>query len=171
MESISASERQEMISRISHEALHLELRDRYAMDTEILARWKAGERDEVLASVKPWCDEVRAGVAAGKTYRRASVVSEPLSEYQRFCIEANAVKVEAGEDIRIVPRRLLSAIAVPGNDFWLLDRQVVVFGIFSGDDERVDIQRTAEPAVVDFCLRAFESIWAQGTPQPEYELI
>ncbi|MDX6738944.1 DUF6879 family protein [Actinocorallia sp. A-T 12471] len=171
MESISASERQEMISRITHEALHLELRDRYAMDAEVIARWQAGERDEVFASVKPWCDEVRAGVAAGKTYRRASVVSEPLSVYQRFCVAANAVKVEAGEDIRVVPRRLLSAIGVPGNDFWLLDRRVVVFGIFSGDDERVDIQWTEEHAVVGFCLRAFESIWALGIPQPEYELI
>lgn len=80
MESISASERQEMISRIVGEALHLELRDRYAMDAEVLARWRAGEREEVRESVRPWCDEVRAGVAAGKVYRRASVVSEPLSE-------------------------------------------------------------------------------------------
>lgn len=169
MESISVAERQKMISQVRSEALHLELRDRYAIDAELLARWQAGEREEIYASVKPWCDEVRAGVAAGKTYRRASVVSEPLSDYQRFCVEANAVKVEAGEDIRIVPRRLLSSVSLPGNDFWLLDATVAIFGIFSGDDERTDIQRSDDPAVVELCRSAFEAVWAIGVPQCEYE--
>jgi hypothetical protein len=34
---------------------------------------------------------------------------------------------EAGEDIRWVPSRLVSAVATPGNDFYLFDGRLAVF--------------------------------------------
>ncbi|MEV4383972.1 DUF6879 family protein, partial [Streptosporangium sp. NPDC049644] len=48
-------------------------------------------------------------------------VSEPLSDYQRWSYSIAHQMVEAGEDIRWVPRRLVSSIPLPGN-FYLFCR-------------------------------------------------
>ena len=41
--------------------------------------------------------------------------------------------VEAGEDIRWVPRGLVSSVALPGNDFYLFDDQLAVFLLYAGN--------------------------------------
>ncbi|MFF0575080.1 DUF6879 family protein [Streptosporangium saharense] len=168
MDSISPAERRALISGVSREALHLEARDNYGVDAELFARWRAGDREEVPRVLKPWCDEVREGVAVGKVYRRACVVSEPLSEYQSFMREVTYLRVEAGEDQRWIPRRLISARSLPGNDFWLLDGETVIFNVFSGDDVNVEIQASSEPNVVKFCADIFAGLWPLAIPHGEY---
>src|SRR5437868_1858632 len=170
MELISPKERAELVNGISREALHVEMRDNYGIDAELFANWRAGDRDEVPRVLKPWCDRVKAGVAAGKTYRRVCVVSEPLSAYQRWCFEAtNGLKVEAGEDVRWVPRKRTSTLSLPGNDFWLLDGQAAIFNVFDGIDSRAEMQLYRDPAVVKFCAEAFASLWAVAVPHREYD--
>ncbi len=168
MESISPRERRDLIAGFKREALHLEMRDHYGGDGPWFDRWRAGDREGVKADMKPWCDEVRAGVAAGKIYRRICVVSEPLSEYQRWCHELNDLKTEAGEDLRWAPRRLLSAVALPGNDFWLLDGEVITFGVFDGNDLRTEIQLSRDPATIRFCQDIFSRLWDLSIPHREY---
>ena len=48
--------------------------------------------------------------AFGKSVRRARIVSEPLSDYQRWSYSIAHPMVAAGEDIRWVPRRLVSGV-------------------------------------------------------------
>ncbi|MBB4913250.1 DUF6879 family protein [Streptosporangium saharense] len=99
MDLVSLAERRALIPGVSREALHLEARDNYGVDAELFARWRAGDREEVSRFLKPWCDEVRVGVAAGKVYRRACVVSEPLSEHQCFMRE---VTIQASSEPNVV---------------------------------------------------------------------
>jgi hypothetical protein len=68
---------------------------------------------------------LREHVKARKSVRRARIVSEPLSDYQRWSYSIAYPMVEAGEDIRWVPRRLVSSVALPGNDYYLFDDQLV----------------------------------------------
>jgi hypothetical protein len=166
MELITAEERRRLIDGATREAAHLEMRDNYGGDRHLFDRWQAGDHD--LAFMNGWCERVRAGIAKGKGYRRACVVSEPLSDYQCWAYAVSGPQVEAGEDLRWVPRRLLSAVALPGNDFWLLDGEIVTFGIFSGADERVEIQLCTEPDVVKFCRDSFEAVWALSISHREY---
>jgi hypothetical protein len=44
-----------------------------------MAKWAAGEPDD-LAWLDEWCAELREHVKAGRTVRRARIVSDPLSE-------------------------------------------------------------------------------------------
>src|SRR5918992_1144730 len=125
VESISYEELKDWLNSFQREALHLEMRDSYGTAAEIphLAKWEAGEPDDT-DWLQPWFDTVRAGTNAGKVFRRARIVSEPLSEYQRWVLKDTHRYVDAGEDIRWVPRRLVSTVALPGNDFWLFDDEV-----------------------------------------------
>lgn len=107
MKLITPEERKELLRTFKREAVHLELRDVYAtndLEREKFAAWKAGVRDDDYRSwMEPWCARVRAGIAEGKGFRRACVVSEPLSDYQQWAYSVSDAQVEAGEDLRWVP--------------------------------------------------------------------
>jgi hypothetical protein len=60
------------------EAVHLEMRDAYGTAVELphMAKWAAGEPDD-LEWLKSWCATLRRHAAAGRSVRRARIVSEP----------------------------------------------------------------------------------------------
>ncbi|MBT2209138.1 hypothetical protein KLI87_13565 [Actinomadura sp. NEAU-AAG7] len=166
---MTAQDRKKLFESFEQEALHLELRDFYDTgDLEKVERWKAGEPDS-LEWLRPWCDRVRSGIAQGKRYRRACVVSEPLTDYQKWAYSITQPNLDAGEDIRWVPRRLVSTIPLPGNDFWLFDNDAVVFGVFGGDGNVIERQLYTDTEVVKFCRNAFESVWAVSVQHAEYK--
>ena len=122
MTPVTDEEFDELLHRgFEREALHLEMRDAYGTAVELahMAKWASGEPDD-LEWLQDWCATWRKHVQADRSIRRARVVSEPLSNYQRWSYGIAYPMVEAGEDIRWVPRRL-SSIALPGNDFYLFD--------------------------------------------------
>ncbi|HEY4006021.1 MAG TPA: hypothetical protein VGM60_12680 [Pseudonocardia sp.] len=74
-----------LLREFNQQAIHLETRDAYGTEVGLphMARWIAGEPDD-LTWLEEWCTALREHAAAGKSVRRARVVSEPLSEYQRW---------------------------------------------------------------------------------------
>jgi hypothetical protein len=76
--------------------------------------------------------------------------------------------VEVGEDIRWVPRRRVSTVALPGNDFWLFDDEVVVFLIFAASGLVVDRHRTKDRSAIELCRTSFEEVWRLSIPTSEY---
>ncbi len=170
MELISGEERDRYFSGFQREALHLEMRDAYGTQAELphLAKWLAGDADHDTAWLNPWLDTLRAGTAAGKSSRRLRIISEPVSDYIRWEHHDTHLLVDAGEDIRWLPRRLVSALAFPGNDFWLFDEQTVVFTVFAGSGLVVERQRSSDPAVIQLCKSSFEAAWPLSIPHREY---
>jgi len=65
-------------SKIDQEAVHLEMRDAYGTAVELphIAKWAAGEPDD-LEWLKSWCATLHRHAAAGRSVRRARIVSEP----------------------------------------------------------------------------------------------
>lgn len=152
---------------------HLELRDSYAVDYED-GRFKdwldAGRKSPLPREDHPWWDLTASTIKRGVRIRRARVVSEPVSEYIAFEYAGTWQNVESGEQVRWVPRRLVSGIALPGNDCWLLDRERVMFNVFDGDGRPEARQFSDDPAVVHMCAAAFESAWQCGTDHKDYLL-
>lgn len=134
-----------------------------------LARFLAGEDDGDTGWLEPWFDTVRAGTAAGKSFRRARIVSEPVTDYQKWLLKDTHLYVEAGEDIRWVPRRLVSTVALPGNDFWLFDDELVVFILFAGSGLVVDQVTTTDPAAITLCRSAFDAVWPLAIRNSDYQ--
>jgi uncharacterized protein DUF6879 len=170
---ISSEERDKLFVTFNREALHLEMRDLYAVKDEAgrFARFlEKGYRDHDAEAEerRPWMTLIQDSTAAGKMFRRARIISEPVTDYIRYEWEGAGPNVEAGEDIKWLPRRLTSAIALPGNDFWLFDDSIVVFTVFTGKGEVSERQLTTDPAVVQLCHSAFEAVWAIAIPHGEY---
>jgi hypothetical protein len=122
---ITAEHRNELLANCVHEAVHLELRDSYAIHSEAqrFANFVAtGVYDHAgdAPDRAQWLDLIRGLTASGRRVRRARVVSEPATAYIRFEWAGSDENIEAGEEISWLPRRLASPIALPGNDFWSL---------------------------------------------------
>jgi hypothetical protein len=161
---------EELLTSFAREAIHLETRDAYGTAVELphMAQWARGETDD-LEWLQGWCATLREHVVAGKSVRRARIVSEPLSDYQRWSYSIAYPMVEAGEDIRWVPRRLVSSVALPGNDFYLFDDCLAVFLLYAGNGLGTGKISSSDPADIRLCRSAFEAAWKLSIPHSEYQ--
>lgn len=166
----------ELLRSASESAVHLEMRDSYAVDNEKgpFAEWRAGVRlDPADRSSwwRPWLDLISETVARGVVVRRARIVSEPVSEYIRFEHSGAFTNVAAGEQVRWLPRRQASGIALPGNDFWLIDDRLIRWNHFTGDGASAGGEMSEDPTEAKLCAEAFETVWARGIPHDEYKIV
>jgi len=164
----------DVLAQARRSAVHLEMRDDYSHADPEFAEWQEGVPIEPNERFRAWFDLVAATVARGVQVRRARIVSEPATEYIRFEYElTNVLNAPAGEQVRWLPRQRASDLALPGNDFWLFDDELVIFNHFAGDGgwtgEREE--KRTEPAVVKLCGSAFEAVWERAIPQDEYRLV
>ncbi|MEU9149229.1 DUF6879 family protein [Streptomyces sp. NPDC048417] len=166
----------ELLDGARTSAVHLEMRDSYGVATEAsdFARWKqTGEADTDPDSPywARWTDLIRRTVARGVTVRRARIVSEPVSDYIRYEHAGTSVNVSAGEQVRWLPRRQASDIALPGNDFWLIDSHLIRWNHFTGAGASAPGEISEDPAAARLCADAFEAVWTRAVPHDEYKII
>ncbi|WP_432041397.1 DUF6879 family protein [Streptomyces cadmiisoli] len=165
----------DQLDSAEHSAVHLEMRDAYGVTSEAdsIARWKAtGEVDDDPESPywAPWTELIRRTVARGVIVRRARIVSEPVSDYIRYEHAGTAANIAAGEQVRWLPRRRASDIALPGNDFWLFDGRLIRWNHFTGDGASGGPEISEDPAAARLCADAFEEVWARAIPHDEYKI-
>ncbi|GHE37267.1 hypothetical protein GCM10017673_44780 [Streptosporangium violaceochromogenes] len=163
-----------MFRSCERSAVHLEMRDLYAVSTEnpMFSAWKAGHRYDLADETswwRPWLDVIREATGRGVEVRRARIVSEPVTEYVRFEYDVSFTNIVAGEQGRWLPRRRASGIALPGNDFWLLDGAKVQFNHFTGDGDWAGVEWCEDLDVVKLCAAAFDAVWAAGIDQSDYK--
>jgi hypothetical protein len=96
-------------------------------------------------------------------------VSEPLSDYQHWSYSIAQPMVDAGEDIRWVPRKLVSSTAIPGNDFYLFDDRLAVFLLYTGSGLAAGKITSTDPADIQLCQSSFEAVWKLSVPHREYK--
>lgn len=150
--------------------VHLETRDAYGTEVELphMAKWRRGQRDD-FAWLDWWLDMLRGHRTAGRTCRRARIVSEPLSDYQLWTRSHATMFIDAGEDIRYLRRPRLATVALPGSgDFYVFDDELVVFLHYAGNGTNSSFQITENPQTVRDCREAFETVWGLATPFRDY---
>ncbi len=102
----------------------------YAVDTDggDYQRWLAGEPEPTWERKARWMDVLRQERAAGKVSSRVRILSEQLTDYERYaCAWGYALNTEAGEDIRVLHRgehRIPDGLI--DRDFWVVDDDEVV---------------------------------------------
>lgn len=170
MRAATHDELNELCRGISTSFVHLETRDAYGTEIELphMAKWRRGEVDD-FAWLSWWLDMLHGHRAAGRTCRRARIVSEPLTDYQRWTLSHASVFLEAGEDIRYVSRRRLTGIGLPGSgDFYVFDDALVLFLHYAGSGSNASFEIDDDPRTVRMCRQTFEDVWELAPPFHEY---
>ncbi|MFF4158312.1 DUF6879 family protein [Streptomyces sp. NPDC001678] len=164
----------DLLANTRHSAVHLEMRDSYGIGEEAaeFEAWRAGWRPS--SEPGTWWNDFHAmvsdAVARGVAFRRARVVSEPVSDYIRYEHSCTYQNIAAGERVRWLPRRNASDIALPGNDFWLFDERVIMWNHFTGGGGSAGPELDERPDVAKLCSTAFEVVWERATPHEEYRI-
>jgi len=159
----------ELFAATRESAVHLEMRDGYMLDDPSFVAWLEDGRVVDDPESQEWRALVRETVGRGVSIRRARIVSEPLSDYIRFEHALTAGhNIAAGEEVRWLPRRLTTSLALPGNDFWLFDGKTLLVNHFSGEGESFGMELDPDPSAVKLCAEAFEAVWSRAVPHEDY---
>ncbi|MEV8313792.1 DUF6879 family protein [Streptomyces sp. NPDC059900] len=162
----------ELLANCHRSAVHLEMRDSYATNDRFEA-WQRGARinwDDRASWWHPYDQLIADTVARGVSIRRARIVSEPVTEYIKWEHYVTRANTTAGEQVRWLPRRMASDLALSGNDFWAFDNTLLRIHHFSGDGAVVEDEITDDPATVKLCVSAFEAVWQRATPHDDYHV-
>ncbi len=159
----------ELLEATRASVIRFEMRDSYDESEQGYTEWQAtGD-----TSAYDWGDHlavIRAAAARGVRVRRVRVVSEPLSEYMRWEHACTGTNVEAGEDIRWLPRTSAADLMLPGADCWLFDHRVVRWNFQRGDGTNPrEYTFSSDPRVIRDITAAFEIAWDRATPHEEYK--
>ncbi|MBT2211544.1 DUF6879 family protein [Actinomadura sp. NEAU-AAG7] len=158
---------EDLVMGAKHSAIHLEMRDTYTPGHPAYLDWLNGGTGRYDRT--PFTDLVRDLVSRGVRMRRARVVSEPLSreiQWEHMITDEN---IEAGEEVRWLPRTQAFDLLLPGADFWLVDSRVVAYNFCAGDGTDTGEEVfTSAPDAVARCLLAFEQVWERAVPHVDY---
>jgi hypothetical protein len=170
MRRVTSDELYALCEGIKRSFVHLETRDAYGTETEQphIEKWRRGEPDD-SDWLDSWLAMLRHHRAAGRTCRRAKVVSEPLSEYQRWSNSIKGRFVEAGEETGYIPRPRLATVCLPGSgDFYVFDDELVLFLHYAGSGTNGYYETTDDSQIVRTCREAFETVWDFAIPFRDY---
>ncbi|MFF7192663.1 DUF6879 family protein [Streptomyces sp. NPDC008079] len=150
-------------------ARRLESRRGYAVDigTPKWELWKVGG-DLGYNPGHPWHANVRAQTGQGKRFERVRTVDSPPTEGQRFLMASGRGNVEAGEEIRHLPRAAADRMGLPAEDFWLFDNLIVVRIVFDGDDNTLGVEVRDDHATVAAARRIWAAAWSGAINSAEF---
>ena len=160
---------EDVFRQMKQSAYHLEVEDSYHTpeESQPFQAFLEGTPDD-FEWHRPWLDLVRQVTRAGKDIHRIRVVSIPHVDYTRWSLSVAPLNIEAGEDIRWLPRQHLVGLEVTTDDFWLIDRNRVVFTVFDPNGKFSGGAETTDPAIVERCLRIWDKLWAIALPHAIY---
>ena len=152
-------------------AVHLEMRDDYTPGDSWFRAWRDGDREEFERQLaRPWLQAIREITGRGVGVRRLRVVSEPVTDYIRFEHATTDSNIDAGEEVRWLPRRQAADLLLPGCDCWVFDSRRVLFNFFDGPGEWAGAAVCDDAGVAARHATAFAEAWARGVPHADYRL-
>ncbi|WP_371785309.1 DUF6879 family protein [Streptosporangium subroseum] len=162
----------ELFEKTQRSVTHLELRDTYGTESYGYRAWREGVPMDTISRydyLTPWVDMIKGHVDRGVSFRRARVISEPVSDYIRYEHAVTpAANLAGGEQVRWLPRPQASDLALPGSDFWQFDDGLVCFIFQTGDGDPAGHEMSEDPAVIKLCVSAFEAVWARAVDHADY---
>ena len=162
----------DLLAGATRSAVHLEMRDVYAVNDPSFDLWRKGEPFDRSEREAMWKDVLAGPLSRGVVVRRARIVSEPVTDYIAYEHAVTAsTNIEAGELVRWLPRRLSVDLALPGADFWLFDDTIIQWNHFSGDGTVQPSEVSTDPAAIRLCSTAFEAVWERGTDHSDFQLV
>lgn len=155
-----------LLEAATRSAVHLEMRDTYeAIDPDWL-EWRDGHQFDPAVRWAGWFDLVRRTAARGVVFRRARVVTEPVTDYIRYEYAVTAAhNVAAGEEVRWLPRSAGLDLLVPLVDFWVVDGEIVIINHFDTQGQMTEERRDD---LAGLYASSFSRVWRQAIPHADY---
>ncbi|MFC4586965.1 DUF6879 family protein [Sphaerisporangium corydalis] len=169
MELLKGEDFEDLFHAFERSAFHLELKDSYDTPEERgpFGLFLEGRLDE-YAWHRSWLNLIREVTQQGKQIQRARLVTVPHVDYTRWGLEVARLNIEAGEDIRYLPRHLARGIDFPADDFWLFDDDRLVFTVFEPGGRFIGGVDVRYPVLVEQCRRVRDEVWAIAIPRGKY---
>lgn len=160
-----------LIRGAEKEAFHLELLDDYESPggDQPYRNWLAGGPEDDYGWFQDWLGMVRDITAGGAMVRRARVVTLPLTDYQRWMLEITENNVDAGEDVRYLPRHLTDPHRLTADDWWLVDDSIVSYTVFDTVGNWVGGALTRDPRIVAYCKEVRDYVWKPAVPYHDFQ--
>jgi hypothetical protein len=137
--SITEDEFSEALRTFKRSAFRVEAQPTYALSDERadFDRFLAGSPTPPpeMAWYRPWADQVAQWTRDGKIIVRVRVLTEPPTDYQRWLLWGSPWFASIGEDIRYMNHSTAQRIALPLQDWWLLDDERVIVMHFTTEGE------------------------------------
>lgn len=146
-----------------------ECQPQYAVDADEVEAYLAGEPFEADEE-STWLAYIRGLRSQGIPFERVRVLDNPRTTYQEWIITTTDSNVEAGEDIRWLPRARARELGMPTYDFYVFDEDRVAIMRFDDDGELLAIELDDDPATVATHLRYRDRVWPLATPHGEMAL-
>ncbi|WP_017559384.1 DUF6879 family protein [Nocardiopsis baichengensis] len=149
----------------AHTAWRLETRGTYGVPSETaeFQAWLQGEEPEPDLD-RPWLVAMRKLEGEGKRVERVRIIDDPPTDYQRWMLSEVTDNIDAGEDIRYLPRAEQGLLPHgPHFDFWLFDSRTI--GVFSFDGDRslgMELREDAELVLRGCQIR--DAAWHYARP-------
>jgi hypothetical protein len=158
----------EFVLSYEYTAFRLETREQYnePEEDEPLRRFLVGEPD--YSWNEEWATMMRQRTAAGKRMARVRIVSEPHGEYTRFGLDLARINVDAGEDIRYLPRARAIELDLPEHDFWLIDSSRLAILRFGDDDVLLGAEVSDDPTAIVQYGHWRDLAWHHAIPVRDY---
>jgi hypothetical protein len=169
MELLKGEEFENLFRNFKRTAFHLELHDSYDTPEERgpFKRFLDGESDD-FAWHQPWLKLVREITTPNRRINRVRIVSQPHTDYTRWGLTVAPLNIEAGEDIRWLPRRLASGLSLPADDFWLFDEERLIFTVFETNGAFIGGVEARYTELVSLFRKAQQETWNLAIPHSEY---
>jgi len=140
-------------------AFRLEVLPAYAVggaEEERLRAFRLGlPRPERSVRTSPWLARIARTAAEGKSWRRVRVLSQPLTEYQRYQLVGYQESAAAGDVIRVADRSAHPELAALDRDFWLFDadgpRPFAALMSYDEVDSYLGSEITTAAAAIEHC--------------------
>jgi hypothetical protein len=157
----------ELFTTFARSSWRWECQGDYAIDATAMQRWRDGEPPDMTRKA-PWLRYIREITAAGKSFSRVRMLTEPLTEYLRWLIEQTASNIDAGEDIRWITQSAAAELDVPDYDFYLFDERRVAIMRFGPDQLLSDLELIDTPDAVAQHLAYRDAIWRRSISHAEF---
>lgn len=150
-------------------AFHIELQDSYSTpeESEPFRRFLTGQPDD-FQWLQGWLDLVRERTQRGVSFTRLRVVTVPHVDYVRWSLAVSPLNIEAGEEIRFLPRHTVSREELPTDDYWMFDDRTVAFTLFDPSGAASGAAVSTDPALVRRCALVRDSLWSRAVPYADY---
>lgn len=158
---------EDLLAATIRSVVHLEARDTYDPTDPAYLKWKAD--GDTSYDWDAWVALVGTAVDRGVRFRRLRIVSEPVSDYIRWEHAISYGNIEAGEELRWLPRHLAFDLPHPAADFFMWDQRLIAYNFTGGDGiDTGRMEYVADPRSILPVVGMFEMLWERGIPHADY---